>query len=95
MTTLQNLKNECIKLNVTLDLEHWDITAPNGFIFNATQCHYIVFEPWKEDGSSRRGKTSRGWNKSEREAVYKQALKQLSLGIQPVLPPKKRTRKFG
>jgi hypothetical protein len=51
MTTLEKLIKECLKLNAKLDLEHWDITAPNGFIFNATQCHYIVFEPWKEDRS--------------------------------------------
>ena len=82
MTTLQKLKEECLKLNATLDLEHWDITAPNGFIFTATQCHYIVFEPSKEGGLSRRNKTSRGWNKSELQVTYKQALKQLLLGIQ-------------
>jgi len=83
MTTLQKLKEECLKLNATLDLERWDITAPEGFIFTATQCHYIVFGPWKEDSSPRWGKPPREWNKIEREVAYKDALKRLSLGIEP------------
>jgi hypothetical protein len=85
MTNLQKLKEECLKLNATLDLEKWDITAPKGFIFTATQCHYIVFRPCKEDSSHRWGKAPRQWNKIEWEVAYKDALKRLSLGIEPDL----------
>ena len=83
MTTLEELIKECLKLNAKLDLEHWDITAPNGFIFNATQCHHIVFEPWKEDRSPRSAKASKGWNKIERKAAYHDALERLKLGLSP------------
>ena len=74
MTTPQKLKKECDRLGANLDLERWDITAPEGHIFNASGCHYIVFEPWKEDNSPRFGSTSRGWSPTEKRAAYADAL---------------------
>ena len=82
-TTLQKLKKECTRLAVNLDLERWDITAPQGHVFNATQCQYIVFEQWKEDRSPRWGIACKGWNKTERAAAYNHALERLELGISP------------
>ena len=82
-TTLQKLKNECVRIGADLDLERWAITAPKGHVFNATECHYIVFERSKEDRSSRWGKASEGWNKIERKAAYQNALERLKLGISP------------
>jgi hypothetical protein len=64
-------------------LGRWAITAPKGHVFNATECHYIVFERWKEDRSPRWGKASEGWNKIERKAAYRNALERLKLGISP------------
>ena len=82
-TTLQKLKKECVRIGADLDLERWAITAPKGNVFNATECHYIVFERWKEDRSPRWGKASEGWNKIERKAAYQNALERLKLGISP------------
>jgi hypothetical protein len=82
-TTLQKLKKECIRIGANLDLEKWHITAPEGHVFNATECHYIVFERRKEDRSPRCGKASKGWNKIERKAAYQNALERLKLGIGP------------
>jgi hypothetical protein len=82
-TTLQKLEKECVRIGANLDLERWDITAPQGHVFNATECHYIVFERWKEDRSPRWGKASEGWNKIERSAAYKDALARLKLGLIP------------
>jgi len=82
-TTLQKLKKECVRIGADLDLERWAITAPKGHVFNATECHYIVFERWKEDRSPRWGKASEGWNKIERKAAYQNALERLKLGISP------------
>jgi hypothetical protein len=83
MTILQKLKKECSRIGATLNTERWDITAPEGHVFTATQCHYIVFEPSKEDGSPRWGVHSRVWNNAERRAAYKDALERLELGISP------------
>jgi hypothetical protein len=80
-TTLQKLEKECVRIGANLDLERWDITAPQGRVFNATECHYIVFERWKEDRSPRWGKASEGWNKIERSAAYQDALARLKLGL--------------
>ena len=82
-TILQKLKRECLRIGADLNLEKWHITAPEGHVFNATECHYIVFERWKEDRSSRWGKASEGWNKIERKAAYQDALERLKLGISP------------
>ena len=82
-TTLQKLKKECTRIGANLDLEKWHITAPEGHVFNATECHYIVFERWKEDRSPRWRKASKGWNKFERKAAYQNALERLKLGIGP------------
>ena len=82
-TTLQKLNKECTRIGANLDLEKWHITAPEGHVFNATECHYIVFERWKEDRSPRWGKASKGWNKFERKAAYQDALERLKLGIGP------------
>jgi len=82
-TTLQKLKKECVRIGANLDLERWDITAPEGHVFNATQCHYIVFERWKEDRSPRWVNAFKGWNKLERSAAYKDALARLKFGLSP------------
>jgi hypothetical protein len=82
-TILQNLKRECLRIGADLNLEKWHIIAPEGHVFNATECHYIVFERWKEDRSPRWGKASEGWNKIERKAAYQDALERLKLGISP------------
>jgi len=82
-TTLQKLKKECLRIGADLDLEKWHIIAPEGHVFNATECHYIVFERWKDDGSPRWGKASKGWNKIERKAAYQRALEGLKLGLSP------------
>jgi hypothetical protein len=81
--TLQKLKKECVRIGANLDLERWDITAPEGHVFNATQCHYIVFQRWKEDRSPRWANAFKGWNKVERSAAYKDALARLKLGFSP------------
>jgi hypothetical protein len=83
MTILQKLKKECSRIGATLNTERWDITAPEGHVFTATQCQYIVFEPSKEDRSPRWGVHSRVWNNTERRAAYKGALERLELGISP------------
>ena len=82
-TTLQKLEKECVRIGANLDLERWDMTAPQGHVFNATECHYIVFERSKDDGSPRWGKASKGWNKIERKAAYQRALEGLKLGLSP------------
>ncbi len=82
-TTLQQLKKECSRIGANLNLEKWHITAPEGHVFNATECHYIVFERWKEDRSPRWGKAAKGWNKTERKAAYQDAFERLKLGISP------------
>ena len=82
-TTLQKLKRECLRIGADLDLERWDITAPKGHVFNATECHYIVFERWKEDRSPQWANAFKGWNKTERAAAYNHALERLELGISP------------
>ena len=82
-TTLQKLEKECVRIGANLDLERWDMTAPQGHVFNATECHYIVFERWKEDRSPRWANAFKGWNKVERSAAYKDALARLKLGFSP------------
>jgi hypothetical protein len=82
-TTLLKLEKECVRIGADLNLESWHITAPRGHVFNATECHYIVFERWKEDRSPRWGKASEGWNKVERSAAYQDALARLKLGLSP------------
>jgi hypothetical protein len=82
-TTLQKLEKECLRIGADLNLEKWHIIAPEGHFFNATECHYIVFERWKEDRSPRGGKASERWNKTERKAAYQDALERLQLGISP------------
>jgi hypothetical protein len=66
MTILQKLKKECSRIGATLNTERWDITAPEGHVFTATQCHYIVFEPSKEDGSPG-GECIRGYGTTPNE----------------------------
>ena len=80
-TILQKLKRECLRIGADLNLEKWHITAPEGHVFNATECHYIVFERWKEDRSLRWFNAFKGWNKLERSAAYQDALARLKLGL--------------
>jgi hypothetical protein len=82
-TILQKLKSECLRIGADVNFEKWQIVAPEGHVFNATECHYIVFERSKEDRSPRWGKASDGWNKIERKAAYQNALERLKLGISP------------
>jgi hypothetical protein len=81
MKTKQKVKKLAKELGCNLDPDTYEITAPNGYRFKATETHAVVFEPWIEGFIA--GKRNRPANTQEIEQAWQGALSDLEFGIEP------------
>jgi hypothetical protein len=83
MTTREKVRKLARKLGVIVDTERFELLAPDGYRFKATETHSIVFEPQIPVEEFVPGGQNRRPNKAEVELGWKSALADLEFGLEP------------